>query len=125
MLEYVARDEKKHTGLAVLYLPSILKKVGFVEARDSAGAPDLLDVLHVAVDLGSPPRSGRARHRHPPALRRGIDAQDRLVEAMGIRRGIFKSKTLENLVLSMYKPRSRKSQRGQWTSQPSRTWSSR
>src|SRR5262249_43540666 len=27
VLEYVARDEKKHTGLAVLYLPSILKGV--------------------------------------------------------------------------------------------------
>ena len=33
VLEYVARDEKKHTGLAVIYLPSILKKVGPLEAE--------------------------------------------------------------------------------------------
>src|SRR4030095_476144 len=33
VLEYVARDEKKHTGLAVLYLPAILKKIGWVEAE--------------------------------------------------------------------------------------------
>jgi rubrerythrin len=31
VLEYVARDEKKHTAIAVLYLPSLLKKLGPVE----------------------------------------------------------------------------------------------
>src|SRR6185503_3181102 len=28
VLSYVARDEKKHTGLAAIYLPVVLKKVG-------------------------------------------------------------------------------------------------
>lgn len=31
VLEYVARDEKKHTAIAVLYLPSLLKKLGPIE----------------------------------------------------------------------------------------------
>jgi hypothetical protein len=55
-------------------------------------------------------------------LQKGIAAQDHLVEQMGIRRGIFKSKTLEGLVLSMY-DRDRK-RRGKWTPHPSRTSSS-
>ena len=51
------------------------------------------------------------------ALRRGIAAQDHIVEQMGIRRGIFKSRTLEQLVISMYKPR----QGEKWTRAQSRT----
>ena len=53
-------------------------------------------------------------------LRKGIAAQDHLVEQMGIRRGIFKSKTLENLVLSVYD----RDKRGKWTPHRSRTSSS-
>ena len=32
VLEYVARDEKKHTAIAVLYLPSLLQKLSLPKA---------------------------------------------------------------------------------------------
>ncbi|MCU1279204.1 MAG: ribonucleoside-diphosphate reductase beta chain [bacterium] len=123
VLEYVGRDEKKHTGLAVLYLPKILKQVGFVESHmlwakqiywTFCVSQAIWDHRREAAALGIDIQQG---------LRKGIAAQDHLVEQMGIRRGIFKSKTLENLVLSVY-DRERSGKRGKWTQPQSRTSSS-
>jgi hypothetical protein len=104
VLEYAARDEKKHTGLAVIYLPSILKRVGFVEAQ-------LLQVKQIYWTFCVSEAIWNHRHEAASlgidirvAMQRGIDSQDRIVEQMGIRRGIFKSRALEKLAMSMYKP---------------------
>ena len=105
VLEYVARDEKKHTGLAVIYLPSILKKVGPLEA-EILRARQVYWTFCVSQSIWNHRREADALGIDiQTALRRGIEGQDRLVEAMGIRRGIFKSRFLEGIVISMYKPR--------------------
>jgi len=103
VLEYVARDEKKHTALAVLYLPSVLRNVGVMEerilkvrqlywtfciSRSSWNHRAEADLLNIDIAL---------------ALEHGIAAQDRLVEQMGMRRGIWKSRSLEEVVVRMYK----------------------
>jgi ribonucleotide reductase beta subunit family protein with ferritin-like domain len=105
VLTYVARDEKKHTALAVLYLPQVLKKVGFLEAQhlyarqiywsfciSSAIWDHRREAASLSIDIQS-------------ALQRGIDAQDRLVEQMGMKKAIFKNKRLEQMVLNLYQPR--------------------
>ena len=121
VLEYVGRDEKKHTGLAVLYLPKILERVGFVESHllwakqiywTFCVSQAIWDHRREAAALGIDIQQG---------LKKGIAAQDHLVEQMGIRRGIFKSRTLEGLVMSMY---DRERKRGTWTPHRSRTSSS-
>jgi rubrerythrin len=105
VLEYVGRDEKKHTGLAVLYLPSILQKVGFLESQ-RLRAQQLYWTFCVSQSIWNHRREANALGIDIRlAMQRGIDAQDRLVEQMGIKRGIFKSRTLERLAINMYKPR--------------------
>jgi rubrerythrin len=105
VLEYVARDEKKHTGLAVIYLPKILKRVGPLEA-EILRARQVYWTFCVSQSIWNHRREADALGIDIQiALRRGIEGQDRLVEAMGIRRGIFKSKFLEGIVIGMYKPR--------------------
>jgi hypothetical protein len=103
VLEYVGRDEKKHTGLAVLYLPKVLESVGAIESHllwakqiywSFCVTQAIWDHRREAAALGIDIRKG---------LERGIAAQDHLVEQMGIRRGIFKSATLEKLVMSRYR----------------------
>jgi rubrerythrin len=121
VLEYVGRDEKKHTGLAVIYLPKILKKLGFVEAQllqarqvywSFCVSNAIWNHRREADLLGIDIRS---------ALRRGIAGQDRLVDEMGIRRGIFKSKFLEGLVIGMYRDRDDRDSARAWTAAPSGT----
>ena len=108
VLEYVARDEKKHTGLAVLYLPSILKKINFVEA-EWLQLQQLYWTFCISNAIWNHRREAAALGIDiREALDRGINAQDHLVEQMGIRRGIFKNRVLENLVKSLYKPREQK-----------------
>ena len=105
VLEYVGRDEKKHTGLAVIYLPSILKKVGPLEA-EILRARQVYWTFCVSQAIWNHRKEADALGIDiQVALKRGIEGQDRLVDAMGIRRGIFKSRFLEGIVLSMYKPR--------------------
>jgi rubrerythrin len=117
VLEYVGRDEKKHTALAALYLPTILKQVGYVESHllwakqvywTFCVAQAIWDHRRDAAALGIDIQEG---------LKKGIAAQDHIVEQMGIRRGIFKSRTLEQLVISMYQPRQGK----KWSPAQSRT----
>jgi rubrerythrin len=121
VLEYIARDEKKHTGLAVIYLPSILKKVGRIEA-EVLRARQVYWTFCVSQSIWNHRKEADALGIDiQVALQRGIEGQDRLVEAMGIRRGIFKSKFLEGIVLSMYKPRGARANKAEWTPAPSRT----
>ncbi len=102
VLEYVGRDEKKHTGLAVLYLPKVLQEVGFVESH-LLWAKQIYWTFCVSQAIWEHRREAAALGIDiQQGLRKGIASQDHLVEQMGIRRGIFKSKTLENLVLSVY-----------------------
>src|SRR5438270_843419 len=105
VLEYVGRDEKKHTALAALYLPTILKQVGTVESH-LLWAKQIYWTFCIAQAIWDHRRDANALGIDiQEGLRRGIAAQDHIVEQMGIRRGIFKSRTLEQLVISMYKPR--------------------
>jgi hypothetical protein len=122
VLGYVARDEKKHTGLAVLYLPSILEQMGPIEA-ELLQARQVFWTFCISQSIWNHREEADALGIDISiALKRGIDAQDRLVEQMGIRRGIFKSRFLENLVLGMYKTRDEKRAQGErWTSRRSRT----
>jgi rubrerythrin len=122
VLEYVGRDEKKHTGLAVLYLPKILQQVGFVESH-MLWAKQIYWTFCVSQAIWDHRREAAALGIDiQVGLKKGIAAQDHLVEQMGIRRGIFKSKTLEGIVLSMYdRDRNRKAK---WTPRQSRTSSS-
>jgi rubrerythrin len=104
VLEYVARDEKKHTGLAVLYLPSVLKKTTWLEA-EWLQLQQLYWNFCISNSIWNHRREAKALGIDiRVALERGIRAQDRLVEEMGVRRGIFKNRTLERLVISMYEP---------------------
>jgi hypothetical protein len=103
VVEYVGRDEKKHTGLAVLYLPRVLEHVGFVESH-VLWAKQVYWNFCITEAIWEHRREARALGIDiRKALERGIAAQDHLVEQMGIRRGIFKSRALEQLVMSRYK----------------------
>jgi rubrerythrin len=105
VLEYVGRDEKKHTALAALYLPQVLRKVGPIESH-FLWAKQVYWTFCVAQAIWDHRRDANALGIDiQEGLRKGIAGQDHLVEQMGIRKGIFKSRTLEKLVISMYKPR--------------------
>jgi rubrerythrin len=118
VLEFVGRDEKKHTGLAVLYLPRVLERVGFVESH-FLWAKQIYWTFCVSQAIWDHRREARLLGIDiQQGLKRGIAAQDHLVEQMGIRRGIFKSRTLEKLAISAY---DRDDKRGRWTPQPSKT----
>lgn len=103
VLSYVERDEKKHTGLAALYLPSVLPRVGlldlqFMRARQVYWSFCLDRTIY--------------NHRHDAdalgidlydAMLKGLESQERLVEQMGTRRGIWKNDFLTSLSLRMYR----------------------
>jgi rubrerythrin len=103
LLGYIARDEKKHTGLAALYLPFVLPKAGFVELQlikakqvywsfclDKTIYNHRFDADALGIDLYA-------------AMIQGIEAQERLVDQIGTRRGIWKNRFLEGLSLKLYK----------------------
>jgi hypothetical protein len=109
ILGYVARDEKKHTGLAAIYLPEILKKVGFldipyIKAKQVFWSFCLDRTIY--------------NHRHDAdalgidlygAMVKGIKSQERLVEQLGTNKGIWKSRLLEGISLAFYKRHREKS----------------
>jgi rubrerythrin len=111
ILTYVARDEKKHTGLAAIYLPTILPKVGaldlpFIKARQLFWSFCLDRTIY--------------NHRHDAdalgidlygAMIKGLESQERLVEQMGTRRGIWKNRFLEGLSLRMYRKHAAENER--------------
>jgi rubrerythrin len=103
ILRYVARDEKKHTGLAAIYLPTILDKVGPIEARivklrqlywafclDRTIYNHRFDADALGIDLHA-------------AMVKGIESQDRLVDQLGTRHAIWKNSFLESLSLRLYR----------------------
>jgi len=103
VLHYVARDEKKHTGIAAIYLPKILEEVRFYEipllkARQVFWSFCLDRTIYnhraeadaLGIDLFD-------------AVTKGIRSQERLVEQMGTQRGIWKNRFLEGMSLRMYK----------------------
>ncbi len=103
ILGYVARDEKKHTGLAAIYLPVILKNVGrldlpYIKAKQLYWGFCLNRTIY--------------NHRHDAdalgidlldAMQKGLASQERLVEQIGTNRGIWKSRVLEGIALLFYK----------------------
>ena len=103
VLHYVERDEKKHTGLAAIYLPAVLGKlraweIPYIKAKQMYWGFCLERTTYA--------------HRHEAAAL-GIDlydamvkvlaAQERIVSEMGTRRGIWKSRTLERISLAAFK----------------------
>jgi hypothetical protein len=103
ILSYVERDEKKHTGLAAIYLPEILDDIHWydiplIKARQVYWAFCLDRTIY--------------NHRHEAdalgidlhaAMIKGIESQERLVESMGTRRAIWKNTFLESLSLRLYR----------------------
>ena len=103
ILGYVARDEKKHTGLAAIYLPELLPQVGrldlpLIKARQLFWSFCLDRTIY--------------NHRHDAdalgidlyaAMIKGLESQERLVEQMGTNRGIWKNRFLESLSLRLYR----------------------
>jgi rubrerythrin len=100
VLTYVERDEKKHTGLAAIYLPTVLARLhawevpyikakqmywGFCLERTTYAHRE--DAAALGIDLHD-------------AMTKVLSSQDRLVASMGTRRGIWKSATLERLSLA-------------------------
>ena len=103
VLHYVARDEKKHTGLAAIYLPVILKKVGmfdlpYIKAKQVWWSFCLNRTIYnhradadaLGIDLHD-------------AVVKGLASQERLVEQIGTRKGLWKNKFLEGIALGFYK----------------------
>jgi rubrerythrin len=103
VLHYVERDEKKHTGLAAIYLPSVLSELrpweipylkgkqfywGFCLERTTYAHRH--DASALGIDLYE-------------AMKKVLAAQDKLVADMGTRRGIWKNRTLERLSLSAFR----------------------
>jgi rubrerythrin len=102
LLGYIGRDEKKHTGLAALYLPVLLPKASvlslpYIKAKqvywsfclDRTIYNHRYDADALGIDLHD-------------AMIQGLKAQERLVEQMGTKRGIWKNHFLESLSLRMY-----------------------
>jgi rubrerythrin len=103
VLDYAARDERKHTALAVAYLPHLLPKLSWFEVQ-ALQARELFWNFCVASAVWEHRRDAEALGIDIRAgLEKGIAAQDRLVEQMGTRRGVFKNRTLERFALSFYK----------------------
>jgi rubrerythrin len=103
LLVYIARDEKKHTGLAALYLPFVLPQASRLELQivkakqvywsfclDKTIYNHRFDADALGIDLYA-------------AMIQGIESQERLVEQIGTRRGIWKNRFLEGLSLRLYK----------------------
>ncbi|HLU67400.1 MAG TPA: ferritin-like domain-containing protein [Kofleriaceae bacterium] len=103
VLAYVERDEKKHTGLAAIYLPTVLGKlrpweIPFIKAKqmywgfclERTTYAHRHDATALGIDLYE-------------AMQRVLRAQDKLVAEMGTRRGIWKSRTLERMSLSAFR----------------------
>ena len=103
VLSYVARDEKKHTGLAAIYLPEILKKVSFLDipyikakqlfwsfCLDRTIYNHRYDADALGIDLHA-------------AMVKGIQSQERLVAQLGTTKGIWKNRFLEGISLRLYR----------------------
>jgi rubrerythrin len=116
VLHYVQRDEKKHTGLAAIYLPSVLARIRpwerpVIKARQAYWSFCLERTVY--------------SHRHEAdalgidlhdAMVKGIRSQERLVEKMGSgpgRQAIWRSRFLEKISLRAYARHRDRAGRGQ------------
>lgn len=103
VLAYVARDEKKHTGLAAIYLPAVLARLGaldvpYIKAKqlwwsfclDRTIYNHRRDADALGIDLHA-------------AMLKGIASQERLVAQLGTTRAIWKNRFLEGISLRFYK----------------------
>lgn len=103
VLSYVERDEKKHTGLAAIYLPRVLGDLhawdipylkakqmywGFCLERTVYAHRREADAL--GIDLYE-------------AMKRVLKAQERIVADMGTRRGIWKNRAMESISLASFR----------------------
>lgn len=103
VLLYVERDEKKHTGLAAIYLPSVLGKLehwklpyikakqmywGFCLERTTYAHRD--DAAALGIDLHE-------------AMQKVLASQEKIIDNMGTRRGIWKSHMLEQISLASFR----------------------
>ncbi|MCC6996550.1 MAG: ferritin-like domain-containing protein [Deltaproteobacteria bacterium] len=122
VLKYVARDEKKHTGIAAIYLPKVLERTStlrleFIKLRqvywsfclDRTIYNHRYDADALGIDLFD-------------AMIKGIKAQERLVESMGTRRGIWKNRFLESLSLRMYRKHNEENERRAQQGQKGKAW---
>lgn len=102
VLDFAGRDEKKHTALAVLYLPEVLPKISWVDAQ-LIQARELYWQFCVGNVIWRMRRYADCLDIDIHAAMKGaLDAQARIVEQMGTRRGIFRNQTLEQIALSVY-----------------------
>ena len=103
VLTYVERDEKKHTGLAAIYLPRVLRDLppwhipylkakqmywGFCLERTTYAHRHDADAL--GIDLYE-------------AMTRVLRSQERIIGEMGTRRAIWKNTTLERVSLASFR----------------------
>jgi rubrerythrin len=108
ILRYVARAEKKHTGIAAIYLPCVVDalpawQIPFIKARQVYWAFCLdrtiynhrFDADALGIDLYG-------------AMIKGLESQERLVAQMGTRRAIWKNRFLEGLSLRLYRKHAEK-----------------
>lgn len=103
VLRYVERDEKKHTGLAAIYLPRVLGglrpwEIPYIKAKQMYWGFCLERTTYA--------------HRHEAAalgidlydaMQKVLAGQDRIVSEMGTRRGIWKNRMLERISLAAFK----------------------
>jgi rubrerythrin len=103
VLTYVERDEKKHTGLAAIYLPRVLRDLprwhipylkakqmywGFCLERTTYAHRHDADAL--GIDLYE-------------AMTRVLRSQEKIIGEMGTRRAIWKNTTLERVSLASFR----------------------
>ena len=103
VLTYVERDEKKHTGLAAIYLPRVLRDlppwhIPYLKAKQMYWGFCLERTTYA--------------HRHDAealgidlyeAMVRVLRAQERIIGEMGTRRAIWKNELLERVSLASFR----------------------
>jgi rubrerythrin len=103
VLAYVERDEAKHTGLAALYLPSLLPRLKpwelpYVKAKQAYWSVCLertvfahrREAAAIGIDLAG-------------AMEKCLRSQQRIIDSMGTRRGIWRNQVMEKLSLAAFR----------------------
>jgi rubrerythrin len=103
VLAYVERDEAKHTGLAAIYLPPLLAQLRpwqlpYVKAKQAYWSICLertvfshrRDAAALGIDLAD-------------SMHKCLEAQHRIVDSMGTRRGIWRNLAMEKVSLAAFR----------------------